>query len=55
MYQKNVLDKLSPEKVYHDLGENAVILCYERPGVFCHRRLIAEWFCDRLGIKVNEL
>ncbi len=55
MYQQTVLDKLNPEKVYHDLGENAVILCWERPGVFCHRRLIAEWFHNRLRIKVNEL
>jgi uncharacterized protein (DUF488 family) len=55
MYQEKVLDKLDPEKVFHDLGENAIVLCWEKPGKFCHRRLIAEWFYDRLQIKVNEL
>jgi len=55
IYQKDILYKLDPEKVYNDMGDDAVILCWERPGSFCHRRLIADWFYDRLQIKVNEL
>ena len=53
----DILDKLNPEKVFNDLREDAVILCWEKPGpgALCHRRLIAEWFHDRLQIKVNEL
>ena len=55
IYREDILDKLDPEEVYHDLGEDAVILCWEKPGKLCHRRLIAEWFYDRLQIRVNEL
>lgn len=55
IYQEDILDKLDPEKTYQDLGEDAVILCWEKPKAFCHRRLIADWFYDRLQIKVNEL
>jgi len=55
IYQEDILAKLDPEKVYNDLGENAVVLCWEKPGKLCHRRLITEWFYDRLQIKVNEL
>ena len=55
IYREDILDKLDPEKVFNDLGDDAVILCWEKPGMFCHRRLIAELFYDRLHIKVNEL
>jgi len=57
IYQRDILNRLDPEEVYHDLGEDAVILCWEKPGTLtlCHRRLIADWFYDRLQIKINEL
>lgn len=55
IYREDILEKLDAEKVYRDLGEDAIILCWEKPGVLCHRRLIAEWFYDLLQIKVNEL
>jgi hypothetical protein len=52
----NILSKLSPEKVYKDLGDNAVMLCWEKiPGkVPCHRRLVAEWLEKALGIEIPE-
>ena len=40
-YQK-VLDSLDPEIVGKTL-QNKILLCYERPGDFCHRHLLAEW------------
>lgn len=43
-YQETVLSRLNPEKVAEDLGENPILLCYEKPGEFCHRILISEWF-----------
>jgi len=55
IYREDILDKLNPEKVFHDLGEEAVILCWEKPGKFCHRRLIADWLYGHLNIKVTEL
>ena len=55
IYHEDILDKLDPETVYSDLGEDAVILCWEKPGKLCHRRLIADWLYDHLRIRVNEL
>jgi len=53
-YQK-ILDKLDPRKVFDDLGEDAILLCWEAPGKFCHRRLVAEWLEKHLGVDVPEL
>jgi uncharacterized protein YeaO (DUF488 family) len=53
-YQEN-LSKTTPEKVLKDLGEEAVLLCYEKPGQFCHRRLVAGWLEEALGIVVPEI
>jgi hypothetical protein len=49
-----MLAKLDPAEVYHLLGENAVLLCWEKPGDACHRRLVAEWLERHLGIEVPE-
>ena len=54
-YQAEVLDQLDPKEVLRDLGEDAVLLCYEKPGQFCHRRLVAKWLEEKLGIEVKEL
>lgn len=54
-YRAEVLSKLDPARVYAELGEDAVLLCWERPGAFCHRRLVAEWFEEALGILVLEV
>ena len=32
----------------------SIFLCYEEPGEFCHRRILAEWIEERMGIKVKE-
>jgi len=53
-YRRQVLDKLNPVKVYEDL-EHAVILCWEGSGKFCHRRLVAQWLYEKLGVTVDEL
>jgi hypothetical protein len=53
------LAELSAQKVYNDLialaGPDAVLLCFEDPGKFCHRRLVAKWLEDNLEIEVPEL
>ena len=53
-YNETVLSKLDPNKVVSDLGNNAVMLCYEKPGDFCHRHLIADWLSTNTGAKVSE-
>lgn len=54
-YYKEVLDKLEPETIYKQLGENAVLLCWENRTKFCHRNICAKWFYNKIGIKVTEL
>ncbi|EDQ8408608.1 hypothetical protein GO387_003587, partial [Salmonella enterica subsp. enterica serovar Senftenberg] len=31
-----------------------VLLCWEKPGEFCHRQLVSRWFRRELGISVEE-
>ena len=49
-----ILAKLDPVEIYHTLGENAVLLCWEKPGDACHRRIVAEWLEVALGIEIPE-
>lgn len=52
-YYEQVLSKLDPEKVYEDLKDNT-LLCWEKAGKFCHRRLVAAWLELSLGVEVPE-
>lgn len=58
-YKRLVLRPLNPRLIYDRLteehGRDVTLLCYEKPGEFCHRRLVAEWFETELGVKVPEL
>lgn len=53
-YQEYVLNKLDPKQVYEDLGPDAVLLCYEKAGSFCHRNIVAKWLMDNLNITITE-
>jgi len=59
------LASLDPRRTWDELHALAgdaepVLLCWERKAdleagrVFCHRRIVAEWFADRLGEGVDE-
>lgn len=50
-----ILSKLNAREIYEELGDNAIMLCYEKSGDFCHRRLVADWIRKELGITVNEI
>lgn len=54
-YKETVLDKLDPKTVLKELGDNAVMLCYEKPEDFCHRHLIADWLSTNTDAKVSEV
>jgi uncharacterized protein YeaO (DUF488 family) len=54
-YQEEVLSKLDPGRVFAELGEDAILLCWENSGAFCHRRLVAEWLEENLGVSVPEV
>ena len=55
-FNEQVLDKLNAVDVVLDLsrlvygfnvGEDDVcLICYEKPGDFCHRHLVAEWLTE---------
>lgn len=57
-FYRQVLAELNPRLVYDHLvntyGEDVTLLCYEFPGEFCHRRLVAGWFMNNLGVEVPE-
>ncbi len=36
-------------------GRPLVLLCWEKPGEFCHRRIVSAWLEERTGQKVPEL
>ncbi len=54
-YHEEVLSHLDPEEVYNRLGQNTVLLCWEKPGEFCHRHIVADWFTNALDIEVIEV
>jgi hypothetical protein len=54
-YYEEILSKLDPQTVFKELGEDATILCWEKSGEFCHRRLVAAWLQDNLNIEISEL
>ncbi|WP_437187805.1 hypothetical protein SH668x_001216 [Planctomicrobium sp. SH668] len=50
-----ILKTLDPQEVFDSLPEQGVLLCWESPKIFCHRRRVAEWFEENLGIVVCEM
>jgi hypothetical protein len=56
LYKAQVLDRLNAGEVLRDLGgDDFVMLCWEAPGEFCHRRVVAAWLEKELDLKVEEL
>lgn len=61
-FNNEVLNKLSVSLVVEDLQKIAnmkdtdkiILLCYEKPGDFCHRHLVADWLTKN-GLKTIEL
>jgi hypothetical protein len=52
---RKLLDALDAKQVVEELGPDAILLCWESFNVRCHRRLVAEWLEQKLGIVVPEL
>jgi len=52
---RKLLDSLDAKQVAEDLGPDAILLCWESFNVRCHRRLVAEWLEEKLGIVVPEV
>ncbi|MCT4574649.1 MAG: DUF488 domain-containing protein [Alphaproteobacteria bacterium] len=54
-FKEEILAPLDATKVFKELGSDAILLCYEKEGEFCHRHLVAQWFEKELNIKVEEI
>jgi hypothetical protein len=52
-FRQNTLSKLNAQEVYNTLKDK-VLLCWEPAGEFCHRRIVADWIKEELGIDVPE-
>lgn len=39
---------------YNKLPDKCALVCVEKPGDFCHRRIVAEVIQDQIGIEVKE-
>jgi len=52
-YKEEVLSNLDPQQIY-DILKDQVLLCWENPGEFCHRRIVAKWIKEKLDIEVPE-
>ena len=59
-YYRLVLNNLDSQKVLEDIdrlthcADSVVLLCYEKPGDFCHRHLVGKWITDNTELKVEE-
>lgn len=55
-----LLGKLDAKEILNSISlmsqdKDCVLLCYEKPGAFCHRHLVAKWLTEKLGIEVEEV
>lgn len=55
-----ILRDLNPTEILNKIsilskGKPAVLMCFEKEGDFCHRRLVAEWLQTNFKIEVKEL
>ncbi|EGJ5261572.1 hypothetical protein IM977_004545 [Salmonella enterica subsp. enterica serovar Typhimurium] len=59
LFYSEILAPLDPQQTWNELhamtgGYEPVLLCWEKPGEFCHRHLVAAWFERELGVTVSE-
>jgi hypothetical protein len=48
------LDKEAVRRALEGFGDNVILLCYEKPGDFCHRHIVADWLESNFGMRVDE-
>lgn len=61
MYREDVLSKVSIDvlresirRISEDWTKDVALLCYEKPGDFCHRHIFAEWMKEQTGYEIKE-
>ncbi len=45
---------VTPQKLIDAIPDGTILLCYESPGTFCHRRVLAEWVERHTGFIIPE-
>ena len=35
-------------------GQDVALCCYEKPGDFCHRHIVADWIKEKTGVEIKE-
>lgn len=55
----NILLALDPHDTLAQIlkfgnGKPVALLCWEKPGDFCHRHIVAKWFNQHLDLNVRE-
>lgn len=58
-YKREVLSKVNPHQFLDSLriagrGQDVALCCYEKPGDFCHRHILAEWLSNMTGEEIKE-
>jgi len=53
IYREKILFLVDPFYIYEKY-ENSVLLCWEKIGEFCHRRIVAEWIEEETENEVEE-
>lgn len=59
MYRNDVLRLVDARGFIADLerasqGMDVALCCFEKPGDFCHRHILAQWLNEQTGVKVRE-
>ncbi|MBR6262720.1 MAG: DUF488 domain-containing protein [Prevotella sp.] len=54
-----MLKRLGAKRILQEIeslsgGRNVALLCYEKPGDFCHRHLLADFLNKELGLNIRE-
>ncbi|HOX87719.1 MAG TPA: hypothetical protein PLY04_17185 [bacterium] len=52
-YREEVLSKLDAKEIAAQF-EGMILTCYEGPGKFCHRQVVAQWLREEAGVEVQE-
>ena len=50
----NTLDKEAIRRMLTSFDKDVILLCYEKPGDFCHRHIVADWLESNFGWKIDE-
>lgn len=58
-YEKLVLEPLDVKAFLKTLerisgGKDVALCCYEKPGQFCHRHLLAKWLNEKANLDIKE-